>query len=491
LYKEKGNATLGHGYQGGRAAADVHAAEHEQPHFGGQRRGLDEDIVDVLGPAPGGLKDTSFGMSPGHPAGSPMKPSPPSTSFGRGQSNPGKNAPARVKANPALKAEETMRPNSRSMPRLEPMPQQVVDTTKAGWLANLSMDFEQQLQEIERLNLANTNTAFALGLKSSESEESSVTDPPPAEGTLPKETADANRIGRPIHVPYTPDLRARPTLATSIHTHVAVKPMVMRDYQLLAEACQRAGKARMEGHAYYKQGELLAVNKETLPQSAKYFKKYLNICRRLNDLQGEAKALNCIGIAHQEIGGTEHLQHALEYHRQHSEISDAAGIFIANTNMGLIYGQLDNWSRAIEHHKQALQYAVRAGDRQAESLALANLGLMGRSQGDLNTAKVCMERHLELAHTLSDETAAVQANEQLGLLAVEKGEWNEAAKLLTQAMDLSSRQNDQRKSNELKGLIGVVTGNLKMEEHIRTLARNMGAKVEKKARKTAQEDPAH
>ena len=42
-------------------------------------------------------------------------------------------------------------------------------------------------------------------------------------------------------------------MATSVHTHVAAKPMVMRDYQLLAEACQRAGKARMEGHAYYKQ----------------------------------------------------------------------------------------------------------------------------------------------------------------------------------------------------------------------------------------------
>ena len=91
----------------------------------------------------------------------------------------------------------------------------------------------------------------------------------------------------PRRQPLLLALRARPTLATSIHTHVAVKPMVMRDYQLLAEACQRAGKARMEGHAYYKQGELLAVNKETLPQSAKYFKKYLNICRRLNDLQGE------------------------------------------------------------------------------------------------------------------------------------------------------------------------------------------------------------
>lgn len=358
----------------------------------------------------------------------------------------------------------------------------------------MSVDFEQQLQEIERLNLHNTgtNAAFAVGSKSNEE----ATEVPPEktekqDAQLPKDTADSNRIGKPIHVPYTPDLRARPTMATSVHTHVAAKPMVMRDYQLLAEACQRAGKARMEGHAYYKQGELLALSRETLPTSIKYFSKYLNICRRLNDLQGEAKALNCIGIAHQELGGVEHLHTALEFHQQHSEISDAAGIFIANTNMGLIYGHLDNWARAIEHHKQALQYAVRAGDRQAESLALANLGLMGRSQGDLSTAKVCMERHLELAHTLSDDTAATQANEQLGLLAVEKGEWMEASRLLTQAMDLCCKHNDQRKANELKGLIGVVNGNLKMEEHVRTLARNMGAKVEKKTRRAAAEDPHH
>jgi hypothetical protein len=129
----------------------------------------------------------------------------------------------------------------------------------------------------------------------------------PSDAAPIQDPAETGSAGQPIHVPYAPDLRARPNLSTNIHTHVAPKPMVMRDYQLLAEACQRAGKARMEGHAYFarecaalprpplfqrppsntfppailhypepKQGELLALNRETLPHAIKQFKKYLS-----------------------------------------------------------------------------------------------------------------------------------------------------------------------------------------------------------------------
>eukprot|EP01001_Neometanema_parovale_P012234 NODE_8513_length_697_cov_132.804878_g8257_i0.p1 GENE.NODE_8513_length_697_cov_132.804878_g8257_i0~~NODE_8513_length_697_cov_132.804878_g8257_i0.p1 ORF type:complete len:155 (+),score=45.18 NODE_8513_length_697_cov_132.804878_g8257_i0:110-574(+) len=154
--------------------------------------------------------------------------------------------------------------------------------------------------------------------------------------------------------------------------------------------------------------------------------------------------------------------------------------------MGLICGQLHNWGAAIQHHKQALQYAVRAGDKQAESLALANLGLMGRSQGDLATAKVCIERHLELATELQDDEAALQANEQLALLFVEKENWAESSRALVQAMELSLKQDNQPKTNEMKCMIGIMNGNLKMEEHMRSIARNMGAKTEKKAKKTTE-----
>eukprot|EP01006_Ploeotia_vitrea_P009555 TRINITY_DN22760_c0_g1_i1.p1 TRINITY_DN22760_c0_g1~~TRINITY_DN22760_c0_g1_i1.p1 ORF type:complete len:434 (+),score=35.83 TRINITY_DN22760_c0_g1_i1:113-1414(+) len=404
----------------------------------------------------------------------------------------GKNAPARVKANPKLTmaGRPGSRPGSKQQLRADS-----IEPGVGSQLGSFEADFEQELHEIGRLAQSRSYKSNTLrgqlppmsptppplvGVEAAAEEEEEEELQTEQTG---KDHAVTRKIGKPIHVPYTPDLRARPTMATNLHTHLPAKPMVMRDYQLLAEACQRAGKARMEGHAYYKMGELLARAGETLGKSVGYFQKYLNVCRRLNDLQGEAKALNCIGIAYQEIGGNKNLHTALEYHRQHAEISDAAGIFIANTNMGLIHGLLQDWARAIEHHKQALQYAYRAGDNQAQALALANLGLMGRSQGDLQSAQICMERHLELATTLKDDTASAQAYEQLALLAHERSDNDESARLFTQALDIATQQGNQTHANQLKCSIGIVNGQMKMEEHMRSIARNMGAKTERKTRK--------
>eukprot|EP01063_Lacrimia_lanifica_P033920 TRINITY_DN6162_c1_g1_i1.p1 TRINITY_DN6162_c1_g1~~TRINITY_DN6162_c1_g1_i1.p1 ORF type:complete len:450 (+),score=114.07 TRINITY_DN6162_c1_g1_i1:64-1413(+) len=287
-------------------------------------------------------------------------------------------------------------------------------------------------------------------------------------------------IGRPIHVPYRPDLRAKLSASMTVHTHCQPRAMSLRDYLLLADACQRAGKARMEGHAYYKAGELLAQKRETLEQSISYFEKYLNISRRLNDLQGEAKALNCLGIIYQEMGGDRDLQVSLEYHQQHSDIADAAGVFIANTNMGLITGALGELQRSVEHHKQALQFAVRAQDKQAEALALANLSLVGRSQGDHSTAKVCIERNLQLATTLRDEEASCDAYEQLGMLSTDQSQWNVASDFLMQAMDLSSRQGNRPKTNAIRCKLGFINGTMRMEDHFRMIAKTMGARQQKR-----------
>lgn len=291
-----------------------------------------------------------------------------------------------------------------------------------------------------------------------------------------EDTASSTATGKPIYVPYTPDLRAKLGASTALHTHVSQKPMVLRDYQLLAETCQRAGRARTEGHAYYKIGELLSKNKrDTLPKSVMFFKRYLNISRRLNDLQGEAKALNCLGIVHYEMGGANNMHIALEYHRQHAEIADAAGIFIANTNMGLAHAKLGDFSAAIECHKQALQYAVRAGDKAAESLALANLGLAGAKQGDTSTARVCVERHLELVTTLRDDSAACEAYEQLGVLAIQRGDFATASENLLLALDVAIRGGDQEKAKQLRCQVGFVQGMLRVDEQMRSTAGLMGS----------------
>jgi tetratricopeptide (TPR) repeat protein len=253
------------------------------------------------------------------------------------------------------------------------------------------------------------------------------------------------------------------------------KPMVLRDYQMLAEACQRSGRARTEGHAYYKIGEILSKNKrETLAKSVVYFKRYLNISRRLNDLQGEAKALNCLGIVHYELGGVNNLHIAAEYHKQHAEIADAAGIFIANTNLGLVHSRLGDTHSAVEFHKQALQYAVRAGDKAAESLALSNLGLAGRQQGDISTAKVCVERHLELVTGLQDDVSTCEAYEQLGLLSAQRQDFAAASENFLLALDIAVRNGDQEKAKQIRCQVGFVQGMLRVDDQLKGAAMRMG-----------------
>lgn len=380
-----------------------------------------------------------------------------------------KIAPARVRANPQLAAADRSqhgRPPSASS-----------KARSSSTLTNFDDEMDEIRRQHEKEDEARSRSTSSLGgnvsvLGRARSPANiNADDFEEAEGVDESTTA----TGKPIYVPYTPDLRAKLGAATSLHTHVSQKPMVLRDYQMLAEACQRAGRARTEGHAYYKIGELLSKNKrDTLPKSVLYFKRYLNISRRLNDLQGEAKALNCLGIVHYELGGSNNYHIGLEYHKQHAEIADAAGIFIANTNMGLVHAKLGDHASSMECHKQALQYAVRAGDKAAESLALANLGQSGTKQGDASTARVCVERHLELVTTLHDDAAACEAYEQLGTLAMERGDFATASENLLLALDVSMRTGDQEKAKKLRCQVGFVQGMMRVDDQMRATAGLMG-----------------
>ena len=200
--------------------------------------------------------------------------------------------------------------------------------------------------------------------------------------------------------------------------------------------------------------------------------------------QGEAKALNCLGIVYQEIGTDAALQRSLEYHQQHCDIADAAGVFIANTNMGLITGMRADLKRSVEHHKQALQFAVRAQDKQAEALALANLALSERHQGDHATARVCIERNLELSHDLKDEPGSCDAYEQLGVLSSDKKDWATASDFLTQALDLSHKQGNFEKTSSIRCRLGFVKGTMRMDDHFKAVAKLMGAKADRRQRKS-------
>lgn len=84
----------------------------------------------------------------------------------------------------------------------------------------------------------------------------------------------------------------------------ATKVTVMRrlkDYEMLAFGCRRAGKVRDEGRSYYSIG-VLYDNIHKHRKAVEYYLKFLQVCKSINDSHGEALAYNCIGVDYQLLG---------------------------------------------------------------------------------------------------------------------------------------------------------------------------------------------
>jgi tetratricopeptide (TPR) repeat protein len=288
----------------------------------------------------------------------------------------------------------------------------------------------------------------------------------------------ATASGKPLHVPYAPTIRCRTGVVD------IMQPLVLKDYILLAEACKRAGRARVEATAYFKIAHILSTtDEEERPKAVVYLRKYLQICRRINDLQGEAKALNALGIVHYEIalstctqGSTQAemlLRIALGFHRQHAEIADAAGIFIANTNAGLCHAHLGDHAAAAESHKLAASFAVQAGDRDAEALALSNLAAAAASTGDLATSRLCAQRQLDVGNATHNPGVACEAQEQLAQLAIQRSDYAAATGHLVAALEIALREGDQRRALRLRCQLGVAHAANAMEGRMHDCSSNM------------------
>jgi Flp pilus assembly protein TadD len=105
----------------------------------------------------------------------------------------------------------------------------------------------------------------------------------------------------------------------------------------------------------------------------------------------------------------EHLSKAIEFHRAHLQVSDLGGQFVAHSNLGLCYGMMHDWPQAGHHHQEALRIAIKLQTLYGQSIAVGNLGILAMTKGDTQTAKTCLEQHLQLVQTLQDVEAEVAA----------------------------------------------------------------------------------
>ena len=113
----------------------------------------------------------------------------------------------------------------------------------------------------------------------------------------------------------------------------------MKDYAVLAHACQRAGRQTRAAHLTFNQG-VLYENMGEDGAALRCYKELLRASLDTGDAVGEALACNCIGVAVQLMGSEEALHEAVKYHLQHLAVADVPGKFIAHCNLGLAHQAL-------------------------------------------------------------------------------------------------------------------------------------------------------
>jgi tetratricopeptide (TPR) repeat protein len=245
----------------------------------------------------------------------------------------------------------------------------------------------------------------------------------------------------------------------------------LKDYAILSFACKRAGKSRDEGRAYYSTG-VLYDNLGKFKISIVHYKKFLQVCKAIGDVHGEALAYNCIGVNYQKLAEDEpkFFKEAIDYHLKHKEIADVAGKFLAHVNLGIIYNNLDDQEKSSINHQFALRYAIQMSSLAGQSVAVGNLGNLGnisKVSSYANNEKIQMfiERYLELSSELKYRKGEGNAHMQLGQLKTQKGDYDNSTRHFYRAMKIAEQTGDNESKTEAKCLFGMANANLKWDKH--------------------------
>ena len=245
----------------------------------------------------------------------------------------------------------------------------------------------------------------------------------------------------------------------------------LKDYGILAFACKRAGKSRDEGRAYYSTG-VLYDNLGKFKDAINQYQKFLQVCRAIGDVHGEALAYNCVGVDYMKLGEMDPncYNDAMQYHIKHKEIADVAGKFLAHVNLGIICNAIGNYEQASINHQFALRYAIQMSSVAGQSVAIGNLGKVGGNQvyAQMNQDKMQMfvERYLELSNELKYRKGESGAYMQLGEILTQKGDFDQSTKHFYRAMKISEETNDVDMREQAKVNFGMANASLKWAGHV-------------------------
>jgi tetratricopeptide (TPR) repeat protein/transcriptional regulator with XRE-family HTH domain len=178
--------------------------------------------------------------------------------------------------------------------------------------------------------------------------------------------------------------------------------------QRLEAAIQLAEKADdpVAGAASHFDLAVLFDSEDRHAESAHHFGRALQAYRRIDDVAGEATALNAIGWARLHLGEPET---AVEYCRRglvlHGIVGNPHGEASTLDTYGLAMHRVGDLDKSIEAYLSALELIPATGDRHLESTLLEHLGDAWESAGNVVRARVAREQALAILDDISPALA--------------------------------------------------------------------------------------
>ncbi len=179
-----------------------------------------------------------------------------------------------------------------------------------------------------------------------------------------------------------------------------------------------------------------------------YLVRALALQNQLGNEQGQADALNAMGVAHHELG---QYPQAIEKYstaaamRRH--IGDERGVATSLQNRARVYVAMGRFGEAAPDLGEAQRIYEKIGDRDGLAGVLDDSGVLHEGHGDYDRARESYEQALRIRRDLGDERQLAQSYDNVGYVLFMEGLYDNALVYWQQALDR------RRKIGEKGGII--------------------------------------
>lgn len=257
-----------------------------------------------------------------------------------------------------------------------------------------------------------------------------------------------------------------------VYRNLSQYSKALESYQELLSIVRELGDKAGEGATL---NNMAVVSRKLgqYPKALEFFQQALAIMRTLNDKAGEASTLNNIAVVYREQS---QYPKALEIFEQalsiHKSLGNKAGEATTLSNIATLYDTLGQYPKALEFFEQALAIYQEVnqqrlasnrelGDKAGEGKTLNDIGEVYQNLGQYSKALEYYQKALLIEKEIDDKAGEKTTLNNIAVVYDRQGQYSKALEFLNQALGIAKAISDKAGERTTLNNIAAVYRNLK------------------------------